>query len=221
MPMRCCLGVALLLILSSAGVAKAQDGWLRLAISGGTLGIGPEIDYRSDRFGIRLQASLLDIGHDFEAGGIDYEGDVKLRSGGAMLDIYPFEKGWRISAGARVNGNRADIRATPRGPIDIGDMTVGPSQTGTLLGKLRVREVAPAVTIGYGGSPKPGLSFGVEAGALFQGAPRVKMLRSEGGSLSNDPGFQAQLAQERVEIENDLDDYRLYPIVQVSLGYRF
>jgi hypothetical protein len=65
------------------------------------------------------------------------------------------------------------------------------------------------------------MTLGVEAGALFQGAPRIREFGSEGGSLSAEAGFASDLERERIRVENDLDGYRLYPVVRMSLGYRF
>ncbi|MEL7113778.1 MAG: hypothetical protein AAGK93_12720, partial [Pseudomonadota bacterium] len=46
-------------------------------------------------------------------------------------------------------------------------------------------------------------------------------LEAVGGTLSNDPILQAQLAQEIQDIENEIEDYELWPVVQVGLSYRF
>ncbi len=51
-------------------------------------------------------------------------------------------------------------------------------------------------------------------------APEVA-LTSTGGSLSNDPTFQARLRDESRNITDDAEGYGLFPIVQVGLNYKF
>ena len=58
------------------------------------------------------------------------------------------------------------------------------------------------------------------AGAALFGSGDVT-LESVGGTFSNDPVLQAQLAQEVQEIEDEIEDYELWPVVQVGLSYRF
>jgi hypothetical protein len=41
------------------------------------------------------------------------------------------------------------------------------------------------------------------------------------GPIATNTAFQAQLANERAEIEDDIDNYKVYPILQIGLGYRF
>lgn len=198
-----------------------RDGAVSARISAGTLGIGPEVGYRfSENFGVRAGASFLSISRGFESDGVDYDGDIRLRSGGAMLDVYPFGGGFRVSAGGRLNGNRVQLVATPTEEVEIGDETFSPNEVGTLTGRATVRNFAPALTLGYGGTFRRGFVFGIEAGALFQGALQVEEFTST-GTLADDPEFRQRLEDERQELQEDVNDYKVYPILQLSLGYRF
>lgn len=222
--LRCSLWLAVPLALAAAPAA-AEDAEASAGVSAGTLGVGPEVGVRfSRKVGMRANAMLADTGlSDVEATGgeLDYSGNLRTRSVGAMLDFYPAGGGFRISTGFRLNGNKAVLKATPTTNATIGARTVTPVQVGTLRASYRVRDWAPAVTVGYAGDIAPRLTLGVEAGALYHGAPRITALRSQGGTLSNDPGFAADLETERMLIQNDIGDYKFYPVVQASLAYRF
>ena len=85
---------------------------------------------------------------------------------------------------------------------------------------------APALTLGYGGGMTRGLTFGVEAGVLFQGSVKVKPLTITGSCANSAPPagcatLAADLETERLSVNDDIDGYKLYPILQVSVGYRF
>lgn len=218
------IAIAAPLALLAMPVA-AEEADVTGGISAGTLGVGPEVGVRVNRkLGFRANAMVADTGlRDIEASSddIDFQGNVRARSVGAMLDFYPAGGGFRLSTGFRLNGNRAVLKATPTTNTTIGSRTVTPVQVGTLRASYRVRDWAPAMTVGYAGNVTPALVVGVEAGAVYHGAPRVTALRSEGGTLSGDAGFAADLENERMLIQNDIGDYKFYPVVQASVSLRF
>jgi hypothetical protein len=203
-------------MLLCAPASASETSGFSAGVTGGTLGIGPEVGYRfSDMFGVRANATFLNISRGFESDDIEYRGKVKLGSGGVMLDVYPFGGGFRVSGGARINGNKGRVRATPTAPVEINGTTYTPAQIGTLTGRAEVKDFAPALTLGYGGGLRSGFVFGVEAGALFQDKVRIKRFTSTGTVALPD------LEAERLSIQDDVDDYKVYPILQLTLGYRF
>ena len=222
------LAAAGLLSMVVAMPAAAQDGMLddngagvSIAVTAGTLGIGPEVGYRaSDHIGARVNATFLGFNADFDSDEITYDGKLKLKSYGAMLDLYPMGGHFRVSAGARINKNRARVVATPSAPVEVGDTIYTPAQIGTLRGRAEVKEFAPALTLGWSGANRRGFMFGFDAGVLFQGTVRIRDFTAT-GSLANAPDFRASLEEERRELQDDVDDYKVYPIAQLSIGYRF
>ncbi len=207
---------------------RAGDGQgkLSLGVTAGTLGIGPEIGYRANQtIGVRANGGFLGLDHDFTSGGIDYAGHAKLASGGVIVDLYPFGGGFRLSAGARYNGTDGRVRATPTGPTQIGSLVFTAQQIGTITGRADVREFAPQLTLGYGGKLRKGLGFTIEAGALFQGAVRIRDFTSN-GTLSTDQTlagttYRNELAKQRQKLQDTANDYQVYPILQLGLNYRF
>lgn len=194
---------------------------ITIAASAGSLGIGPEVGWRPlPAFGIRASASLLGLGHDVDVGDINYHGDLKLRSFGVTADLYPFENGFRLSAGLRRSRNRIDLVATPREAVTVGQTVYTPEQIGTIEGKVRARRYAPTLTLGVAKNRRKGLAWSVDAGVMLHGRPRTYDIAAT-GELASNPLFQEDLAREQGEIEDKVDNYRVYPIVQVSIGYAF
>jgi hypothetical protein len=192
------------------------DSGVTASITGGSLGIGPELALRTNRIGIRANATFVSFHHRVKSTGVRYDGRFKLDSAGAMVDLYPFGGGLRISGGARRNANRARARATPTQATSIGGQTFTPTEIGTLRGHARVKDFASALTIGYGSGPGRGFAWGVDGGALFQGRVRLSTVTSSTGLIP-----QARLDAERNDLQHDIDRYKVYPIAQLSLGYRF
>jgi hypothetical protein len=203
------------------GYALAKDGAVRAGVTIGTLGLGPEFGWRpSEMFGLRANAGFFSLNHGETVNGIGYDGKIKLNSFGLLADLYPLGGGLRVSGGVRVNNNKADIVATPTGPVTIGALAYTPAQVGTLAGNVKVNDFSPQLTLGYGGKLARGLMIGLEAGALYQGSPTLSSYTAS-GSLANDPVFKTNLALEKARVEDEIGKYRFYPVVQVSLGWRF
>lgn len=217
------VGLAMAAGLLLALPARAQDAArpFSLGVTGGSLGLGPEAGVRiNPAIGLRASASFLDFGHDFDVNDIVYDGKVKLESYGANIDLYPLDNGFRVSAGFRVDHNRVNVSATPTVPVTVGDISFTPAQIGMLSGTVWAENFAPMLTLGYAGGLSKAVKFGVDAGAMFQGRPTVRDLNST-GMLADDPIFVSQLARERQDLNDKMRDYKVYPILQLSLFYAF
>lgn len=214
---------------TSAHAQQAEEGRFRIGVTGGTLGIGPELGFRfSENVGVRGNLTFLSISRDIESDDINYDANLRLASGGAMLDLFPFGGGFRLSGGLRVNGNRVRGTAQPNAGsnFEIDDVVYTAQQIGTLTARTKINRVAPSLTLGYGGGLSRGVFFGIEAGALFQGSVRIQPLTITGVCAGATPpagcGTLTQdLEAERQSINEDISGYKVYPILQLSLGYRF
>lgn len=185
-------------------------------VTGGTLGVGPQVGVRGKTVGVRADATFLSLGGHFTTDDLRYRGRVHLKSGGATVDVYPFGGGFRLSAGGRYNGNTAHAHAMPMSDTRIGGKVFTPEQIGALTGTADVHTIAPVLTLGYGGKPRHGLFFGIDGGVLFQGRVHISDYTSSTGLVPRE-----RLDAERDSLQHDVDKCRVYPIVQLSVGYRF
>lgn len=207
--------------LTLATPALAQDSRWSVGLTGGTLGIGPQVAFRpSAHFGVRANAEFLTVSRDEEVDDINYDGDLDLNSYGAMLDWFPMGGGLRISLGGRVNNTEIDLVGRPTTNVTVGNTTYTPQQVGTLTGTVTTDDFAPMLTVGYGGTLAEGFTLGAEIGVLFQGKAEIGNLRGT-GLLANSSQFQADIDREEREIEDDISDYDMWPILQVEFLYRF
>lgn len=213
------------IVLLAAGPAlAAEDGrsGFTLGPDVSTLGVGAQAGLRfNDFLGARLGGNWFE--HDFDRSydDVDYDVDLELGSIGTVLDVYPFGGGFRLSGGVRLNFNQADLSGSPNGSFEIGDTTYAADEIGSLDGDVDFNTLSPYLGLGYAATLLDGaLELAFDAGAMYHGRPDVD-LSASGGSLSDDPALQADLAEERAAIEDDLDGFRFYPVVGVSLAYRF
>lgn len=189
----------------------------------GTLGIGGEVfGSINDSLNLRLGLQGFNYDYDDTYSGIEYDADLELFSGMLLADWFPFGNNFRISAGAMLNENELTVTGTPtNGTFNINGVRYPAALVGSLTGVVDFNTVAPYVGIGYGGafSDTSNWSFFCDVGVLFQGSPSVTY--SATGPLAGNPAFQANLEQERKELEDDIDEYEYYPVVSLGVAYKF
>jgi hypothetical protein len=199
----------------------AQESRWNVGLTGGTLGVGPQVAFRPNPYvGLRANAAFLSVSRDEDVDDINYEGDLNLNSYGAMLDWFPTGGGLRISLGGRINNTDIDLVGRPTTNVTVGNTTYTPQQIGTLSGTVTTDDFAPMLTIGYGGTLAEGFTMGAEIGVLWQGEPEIGNLQGS-GLLASTAQFQADIEREEREIEDDLSDYDMWPILQFEFLYRF
>ncbi len=212
------------LTLSMPSLAETDSGQFALGLGVGTTGGSLSGTFNlSESTNIRtIYAAYSDTFNETDSG-IAYNYDIDLSTFSVLLDWHPFDGGFRVSAGAVSNGN--EYKATgsqTTGNITVGNQTFSAAQLGTLRAQIDSDSVVPYLGLGWGNAVAKGspLSFSFDLGVIFQGDPNVT-LTTEG----TDPAIQAdvttQLAVEKAQLENDLDNFKLYPVVNVGVAYRF
>ena len=222
--MRLILPATLLAAASFAAPAKAIPFAppITVGVTGGTLGVGPEISYNViPAISVRASATFLGFGVSGPVKDYHYDAHARIRNFGGTVDIHPFLNGFRISAGARATGsNHVDFHGMARTNQTYGGMTFTPEQAGELIGRIKTKSVSPLVTVGYAHTFLPGITLSLDGGVLFHGSPRVSRVDAT-GELGSNPLARDQLDQEIENLRNRVDDYKYYPVLQLSLGYRF
>ena len=222
--MRIVLPVVLLTAALAAAPARAIPFAppITIAVTGGTLGVGPEISYTIvPMLSVRASATFLGFGVHGPVKGYAYDAHAHLSNFGGTVDIHPFLNGFRLSAGARsTTDDRVNFHGMARTPQTYGGVTFTPEQAGELSGRIRTRSVSPLVSMGYVHTFLGGLTLGADGGVMFHGAPRVTRVTAT-GELGTNPAAQDELGRQVQNLRNRVDDYKYYPVAQLSLGYRF
>ena len=195
---------------------------ITLGVTGGTLGVGPEVAYRfNPLLSVRGSATFLGFGGHGTVAGYRYDGHLRLRNFGGTIDFNLPLSGFRLSAGVRsTNGNRIRFTGKSQGNRTFGNVTFTPDQAGTLSGTIHTRDISPLATVGYSHASLTGLTFGFDAGVMFQGRPRVEDIVAT-GQLATNPLAQADRLNAQARLQDKVSDYRYFPVAQLSLGYRF
>ncbi len=199
---------------------KLKDN-LALGVTASTTGFGPELQVRVlPRLVLRGGYNWFQFGVDDEYDGIDYDADLNLSNFIVGANIHPFKNGFFIGGGAFIGDKSVDLTATSSdGTLEIGDEVFDAADVGTLNGEVELRQVAPFAGLGYDNTFSGGrLGFKAMVGVLFTGSPDATLTAD--GALADDPDFNAQLENEVQSLEDDIEDFKLYPLLSLGLSVR-
>jgi len=212
------LGMALLGAVSAQAAAAAA-----VTVHGSTLGLGAGITVGlTEQFNLRGQFNSFSYDFDDDASDIEYAFDLELGSLGALLDWHPGGGSFRLSAGFYLNDNEVNGTGQPTtATVEIGDAIFNTADVGTLTADLGFDDVVPYLGIGWGNAigREGRLGIALDIGVLFQGEPDVTF-NAVGADSAIQDLLDAEIAQEEANIQDDIDEFDLYPVITLGLNYR-
>lgn len=211
---------------------------LDVSFSISSLGFGVQaarpLPRRSD---VRGGFNFYTYNTSFSEDGADYATSVGLRSVNLQFDKY-LVAGLFASGGALVwNGNHGDATVSvPAGQaFSLGQVTYISNAAAPVHGDsaIDLRSFAPLVSLGYGNLASKGhIAYTIEAGVAFHGTPQATLSLSGSActptaigpicqNIATSPGIQNDVAAQQVKINDDISNFKYWPILQFSIGYKF
>lgn len=206
---------ALTLVLLSSGQALADNDF-GVGVKAGTLGIGLEGTWRPLPYmDVRLGANAYDYEDDRDYLDINYDATLALDTFYATANFrFPLSP-FRFTAGVYSNGNELQMVSAETGDVTVGGVTFTQAEIGTLSATTAFSSTAPYVGFGYDFSIAGKVGMNLDFGVLWQGEPTVAM--GADGLLANDPTLLFALETERLALEDEMSDFKAWPVV--SLGF--
>lgn len=208
-------------ILTSVPVAGQQ---FAVAPKVSTLGYGADLIIGLGSYvHIRGGAHRGDITRDLTHNEIEYEGDVELSSESLFLDLYPGGRSFRVTIGAIRNDNIYEARSTENTIVEVNGVPYPVALVGRIRAVAMTDEVGPYVGIGFGNVFRSGSRFRVlfDIGAYGHGEPIVNLIAEPNPGIPLPPTFEADLAAEERSLQEDISEYEIYPVVSLSIAFRF
>jgi hypothetical protein len=197
--------------------SASADNALGFGVKAGTLGLGVEGTWRPLPYlDVRFGANQFDYSDTRSETGVVYDAELNLDNyyvtGNFRFPLSPF----RVTAGLYSNGNEVNAVSGDNGAIIfIGGDPYPADAVGTLSARGSFDSTSPYVGVGYDFSLFGKVGMNLDFGVLWQGSPQVEI--TSDGFLSGNPTFEASLEAERQELEDNLSDYKVWPVV--SLGF--
>jgi len=214
---RCQVVVLALGALFTQGATADDNLWF--GAKAGTLGLGIEATWRPVPY-LDLRAGLNKFDYDSSGAyaGIDYNTDLKLDSLYVTANFRVPLQPLRFTIGIFSNGNEL-VMASQGAITNIGGATYLPSEIGTLSSTTSFESTAPYLGIGFDFRAFNKVGINLDLGVLWQDSPIVTMTAD--GTLAGDPTFDAALEMERLALESDLDDFKVYPVISLGFAVNF
>lgn len=210
-----------LLALALAAPATAlADKDFGVGIKAGTLGLGLEGTWRPLPYmDIRVGANNFDFDDDGSRAGVNYDATLNLDTLYATANLrFPLSP-FRVTAGMYSNGNELNMVGADSPTFELGNTTYTAVEVGTLTATTSFADTAPYVGIGYDFSLLGKVGLNLDLGVLWQGDPEVTLTAD--GLLASDTQFLSALEAERQELQDDVKDYKAWPVVALGFVFNF
>jgi hypothetical protein len=209
--------------LCSTGAANADFG---VGFKAGTLGLGVEGRWAPiPWFDLRVGANQFDYDRSGSQAGIGYDATLALDnyflSANFKFPLSPF----RVTAAAYSNGNQINMASQDTGgiPIDIGGIPFDPDDVGVLQSTTSFEKTSPYLGFGFDFEVFGKVGLNLDLGVLWQGDPIVTLEAT--GMETAPPLVQALLVPaleiERQQLEDEMSDYKAWPVISLSFVYNF
>ncbi|MFV2058012.1 MAG: hypothetical protein ACC707_16220, partial [Thiohalomonadales bacterium] len=220
-----------ILLVYTAFFSTSSAYAVGVGIQANSLGLGVELTQSIyPKVNLRAGINAYSVDSDVTQGGNDYKQTIDLQSISALVDWHPFAGGFRITGGLLLNGTEVKLFSDSQQTFTIGNETYT-SDNMQLSGLVSFRPVAPYLGIGWGSSPHgSGWSVTAELGVIYVGESDVKLdatgtATAEGSALpidvTKDATFIENLILEESNLENEIDDLTVYPVVSLGVVYVF
>lgn len=211
-------------VLLLSGNAAADFG---AGVKAGTLGLGVEArwDPPVPWFDLRVGLNQYDLKDNGNYSGVDYDATLALDSyyltANLKFPLSPF----RFTLGAFSNGNELQMLSADTGglPIDVGGIPFPVGSIGALRGTTSFGSTAPYVGVGFDFELAGKAGLNLDFGVLWQGEPSVSLDATNWDNLSSaeqallGPALEA----ERAELQNEISDYKAWPVISLAFVYNF
>jgi len=192
-----------------------------VGLSGSTRGVGLDVGIGlSQKFQFRLGGTYFqfdqDFQFDFDGQPFDVSADVDMRSLQLLADYHPFNgSSFRLTGGLAYHINeRYSMQGAYAGDevFSLGEIVIEGDDVGTLGIDVAYERLAPYAALGFGRAVPTGrVNFSFELGSYYNSSPDVTINATK--MLS---GTSSQSAQ----MEENMQDYRFYPVMMFRLGFK-
>ena len=213
----------LALLLASSAAAYADFG---VGLKAGTLGLGVEGRWSPlPWLDLRLGANQYDLDTTGTQASVDYDATFAMENyfltGNIRFPLSPF----RVTLGAYSNGNEIQMTSqdTVSGILDFGGDSFNTSAIGSLQSVTTFDSTSPYFGVGYDFEVFGKVGLNLDFGVLWQGEPSVSLFATDtaNASVAELLRLNDALAIESSALEDEISDYKAWPVLSLSFVYNF
>jgi hypothetical protein len=205
-----------------------------IGVSVGT--IGADIEYsklisQKHNLALRLFAGGLSYDDSYDDTDTHYDTNIQLMNLGVTLEYHPLQNGFYVGVGTIFQNNKYTLEAKPKdNKYDFNGNQYLANMVGSVHGETYgLNDLVPYLGVGYDASlfDSGKWFFTFKAGAWYQDSPKLKLtahdclLDSIPGSPIGCNDLRYDLDKEEADINEDLETYKWWPVVQFGMSYKF
>lgn len=217
------------LVLCGAFATVANAAEVGVYVNGGTTGFGLGVASKmSENVGGRLGFDTWKKSFSQSDSDGNYTGDLKLQTVGILGDWYPFAGTFRTTLGLIANGNKITLTATPSATATytFNGVPHSASEVGSYNGEVKFNSTAPYLGIGWGNPVAKDKTWGFVAdiGIMFQGSPKVTSTVTCAAAIVGNQtctDLKQDVKDAEVKLENDMKDFKYWPVISIGVSYHF
>ena len=206
---------------------NTEDGW-GVGVKIGLTGLGLELTRSlTETINLRASYNTFEFDEDINDTDVSYSGEFKKNSLGLFADWHPWDGGFRVSAGVYHHfDNEINIVATSSvaGTFEFNNQVFDASNIGSVNGSVSFEKTTPYFGIGWGNASQAGQKWGfiVELGVQFQDAPSASLVANNCTlPLGVCDELNAAIVAEISSLEDDIDEFDLWPVLSIGISYKF
>ena len=202
---------------ASAQTTNTHGVYAHLGVLGAGVGYAHGVNQR-----FTVRADVLTAGShskDETEEGIDYAAKLKAGRVGLFADYFPFDGGFRVTAGATFNQHRVDLKSKFDGvsSVTIGDQTFTPSASDYFNVSIKFPKVTPYIGIGWGHQAlSKGWGLVADLGVSIGRAKLTSDTNLIGSGIT-----QEDVDRELKELRDGVGKVRYWPQLTMGASYRF
>lgn len=209
--------VLLLGLDASPALAQGVTGSVQV----GTLGIGAQVATPlASRINFRGGIDFQPVSFETTVDEVALDVELPAATVTAVIDLYPNESGFRLSAGVLYFGGSLGLEGAPTEDVEFGNNVYTQAPVGTIRGSLETSRLAPYLGLGWGNAVGTGFGFALDVGIAYHGTPEFGLEAT--GPVSSDPQFRMDLDAEAESANEDIPGVAsMYPVLKLGLSYGF
>lgn len=187
----------------------------------GTLGIGAQVATPlANRINFRGGIDFQPVSFEVPVEEVDLDVELPAATVTAVVDLYPNDSGFRLSAGVLYFGGSIGLEGAPTEDVEFGNNVYTKAQVGTIRGSLETSRLAPYAGFGWGNAVGTGFGFALDVGIAYHGTPEFSLEAT--GPVSSDSQFSRDLDEETESANEDIPGVAsMYPVLKLGLSYGF
>lgn len=218
------LSITVLMIVLFGGVGSGSADPFDIALGGkvGTPGLGLELTIGLlESLNTRVGFNAFTYGYDFDVDDFNYDADLNLFNAMLLADWHLFDNDFRFTGGIVLNENEIDaVGTTDKEIVVINDTGYRAAEVGDLKTTISFNKFAPYFGIGWGNAVGDNyFNFSFDLGIILSGSPNATL--SANGPLASDPDFQRDLAAEADDVEQEGENFDIYPVIALGFNFQF